>query len=154
MLYAVRQFFAIFCLMASVSAYASGLTEESVKQLISRVNNAVNKLNAQEVASVLAENVKVTVHIRTKGSSQVMNLSKQEYLAALQQGWAMSTNYKYARTNTVIKIQGEKALVSSLVKESMMVQGQSVSGNSKEEVTIELVRGKPLVTNVTAYTSM
>lgn len=54
----------------------------------------------------------------------------------------------------VIKIRENKAFVSALVQESMTVQGQIISGFSREVVTIELVNGTPLITEVVGYTGM
>ena len=52
------------------------------------------------------------------------------------------------------EIKNNKALVSAVVQESMIYQGQNMSGSTKEEVTIELVDGKPLVTKVIRHTRL
>jgi phosphoribosylformimino-5-aminoimidazole carboxamide ribonucleotide (ProFAR) isomerase len=154
MLRIVKIWFLVFSLAALTSACAPSLTEESAKQVISKIDNAVNTLNAQEVANALSDDVELILNINVQGQIQVLRPSKQEYIAMLQQGWAKSTNYEYSRSNMEIKIQGNKAFVSTNVKESMTVQGQNISGESKEEVTIELINGSPLITKVIGYTSM
>jgi hypothetical protein len=72
----------------------------------------------------------------------------------LKQGWAQYKKYKYSRSNVRIEIRDNKAIVTADVRESMTIQGQNISGESKEEVTIELVDGIPLITEVTGYTTM
>jgi hypothetical protein len=52
------------------------------------------------------------------------------------------------------EIKNNKALVSAVVQESMIFQGQNMSGSTKEEVTIELVDGNPLVTKVIGHTRL
>ena len=133
---------------------AAELTEETAKQVISRVDNAVNELNSKAVGDALSDNVSITININMKGQKQVMKPSKQEYISMLEQGWAQYTNYKYNRSNAVVKIIGNKAFVTGDVSESMTVHGQNISGTSKEETTIELVNGQLLITEVIGYISM
>lgn len=134
--------------------FAAELTEEKVNKLIAKVDNAAVSLDAIELAKLLSDNVSITMNISMQGKMQVMKPTKQQYLSMLQQGWSMYKNYKYSKSNVKIKIEGNKALVTADVKESMTVQGQSISGESKEEITIELVSGKALITNVVGYTKM
>lgn len=147
-------FIAFASLFFAFSSQASGLTEQAVKQVIGRMDDAAKSLNVQAVAGVLADNARITVHMGAMGGGQVMNLSKQQYIVALQQGWSLYANYRYSRGDTAINLQGEKAVVSYRAKEFMTVQGQSISATSKQEVTIELVRGKPLVTRLVAHADM
>ncbi len=150
----VKVCFLAFSLFASAISFASDLTEESVKSLLSKIDNAVANLNADEVSKALSDNVIITINITMQGQTQVMRPSKQEYIAMLEEGWSMYENYKYSKSNVKIKIQGRKAFVSADVRESMTVQGQNIAGESKEEITIELINGKPLITNMVGYTSM
>ncbi len=150
----VKVCFLAFSLFASAISFASDLTEESVKSLLSKIDNAVANLNAAEVSKALSDNVIITINITMQGQTQVMRPSKQEYIAMLEEGWSMYENYKYRKSNVKIKIQGSKAFVSADVRESMTVQGQNIAGESKEEITIELINGKPLITNMVGYTSM
>ena len=150
----VKVCFLAFSLFASAISFASDLTEESVKSVLSKIDNAVANLNANEVSKVLSDNVIITINITMQGQTQVMRPSKQEYIAMLEEGWAMYENYKYSKSNVKIKIQGRKAFISADVRESMTVQGQNIAGESKEEITIELINGKPLITKVVGYTSM
>ncbi len=150
----VKVFFLVIYTMASLAATASELTEESVKAIIAKADNAASTLNANGISNVMSKNAIIVMNINMKGKEHVLKPSKQEYIAMLQQGWSTYKNYKYTKSDVVIKIEGKKALVTANVKESMTVQGQNVSGESKEELTIELVNGKPLITKVIGYTSM
>ncbi|MFW2441144.1 MAG: hypothetical protein ACN4GR_17435 [Arenicellales bacterium] len=66
----------------------------------------------------------------------------------------MYEDYQYSKSSLKINIKDGKAFVSADVKESMKVQGQVMSGESKEELIIEMINGKALITNVVAYTSI
>ena len=144
----------IITLFITSFASAENLTEESVKNLISRVDNAVNSLNADEIAATMSDNIVIIMNITMQGQKQVLKPSKQEYIALLKQGWAAYQNYKYSKSNMKITLNNNKALVTANVKESMTIQGQNISGSSREEVTIELVNNKPMITAITGYTSM
>ncbi len=144
----------VFVLSVFTNSSAAELTEEAVKNLISKVDSAVNALNVQGVADALGSDVEIIMHISSQGQSQVIRPSKQEYLAMLEQGWAMFTDYKFSRSNLVIEMQENKAFVTVDTRESMIFQGQKISGQSKEEFTIEIVNGAPLVAGVITHSSM
>jgi len=149
-----RGCFFVIILFTSAISVASGLSEDSVNELLERVDNAAVNLNAEEISNALSNNVQITINISSQGKTQVLKLSKQEYIDMLKQGWSMYKNYKYSKSNVKINIQGSAAYVSADIKESMTVQGQDISGNSKEDLTIELVNGRVLITSVVAYATM
>lgn len=154
MRYIVNGIFLFLTLVVATGSYGSELTEESVKQIMSRLDKAANDRNAQAVAKELSNNVSITLNISMRGQKQVLKPSKQRYISMLQQGWAKYSDYEYSRSNMKIAIKGDKALVSAVVHESMTVHGRNVSGSAKEEVIIELVDGKPIVTGVSGQVSL
>lgn len=150
----VKSGFIIFSLFISSITYAAGISEKDVKSVMSKVDSAIANLDVKKVASTLSDNVTITMNISMQGKTQVMKPTKSQYISMLQQGWSMYSNYKYNRSNVKINIKGSKAYVSADVSESMTVQGKTISGNSKEEIIVEVVNGKTLITSVTGYTTM
>ncbi len=145
----------IISLCISAVSHAGGLTEKAIVDLMEKVDNATSSLNIAPIAEILSDNVAITMSITAQGQTQVLKPTKQEYLSMLQEGWSTYTNYKYVRTNVRIKIESEnRAYVTADVEESMTVEGQNITGRSKEEVTVELVKGKPKITRVTARVRM
>jgi hypothetical protein len=149
-----KAIFLFLSLAVATSAYAAELTEETVKQVISRIDKAVNDRNANALAKELSNNASIKINISVKGRKRAMTASKRRYISILEQSWAQYSDYNYSRSNMTMTIKNNKALVSVVVQESMVLQGQNVSGSTKEEVTIELVDGKPLVTKVTGHSSL
>jgi len=131
-----------------------GLTEKSVRGLMSQIDKAIASMNADRVGEALSDNVSITMNISTGGQKSVLKPSKQEYLTLLKEGWSQFTNYKYNRTTLKISLIGNKALITSDIYESMTMQGQNISGTSKEEATVELINGNPRITKVVGYTEM
>jgi hypothetical protein len=145
----------IIALCVSAISHAGGLTEKTIIDLMKKVDNATSSLDIAPIEEILSDNVAITMNITSQGQTEVLKPTKQEYLSMLQEGWSMYTNYKYVRTNVKIKLESEKrAYVTADVEESMTVQGQNITGKSKEEVTVELIGGKPKITKVTARVRM
>lgn len=130
------------------------LTKADVEKLIETMDQAVNDLDANAVASMLSENVEIVMDISSQGNTQTMTMNKQEYLTTLKQGWSAFEAYSYERTKLNIDMKNNKALLSFNVEEKMKVQGQNIEGTSKGEATVEMVGGKPLFTKMLANVSM
>lgn len=143
-----------FVIVVTTSAFAADLTEQSVKQVIETFDRANKAKNAGQIVSLMTDDVELTLHIDAQGQQQVIELTKPEYAALLQQSWDMASNYQYSRSNLAIKMDGNKARVTADIKESMTVQGQSVSAVTKTETVVESIDGKAMITRVTGFTNM
>ncbi len=144
----------IFSFAVHSMVNAGELTESSVKALIEKVDSAILTEDTSIISDAMSDNILIIMNFNMQGENHVMKQAKKEYLSTLQQGWDMCKNYKYKQSNMVIKIEGNRAIVTADSSESMTVQGKEVSGESKEETTIELVNGKPLITKIVGYTTM
>ncbi len=146
--------FSFFTTVISCSSSYDDLTEEIVKTALYKIDNAVENMDADGVSDALSDDVIIVLNIKTQGQNEVIRPSKQEYIAMLKDGWSMSKNYKYTRSNLKIDIQGDKAIITADTRESMTVQGQHITSKVSEKVTMELINGKPLITNVVGHISM
>ena len=150
-----KRLFLLACLAVCSSAvFAQNLTEKAVRDLMAKVDQAAVRKDAETVSKTLSDSVEIIMMISHGGQTQRMAMRKDQYMAALRQGWAVSSNYTYRRANEKIVLNGPKAYVSSEVFESMVINGQSLSTSSKESATIELINGTPLVTKVFATASL
>lgn len=139
---------------ASLTANAAELTKQAVERLIEQVESAAQSQNAHPIAEVLSDHVEIRLNINTQGQQQALSPTKQEYIDLLAQGWSLNSNYEYRRLKTDIKITGNKATISAVVKESMEIQGQAFSVTSTEKVIVELIHNEPKITRISAYSSM
>ena len=145
----------VFFLLAPSGVLAEALTEAMITGMIDKIDKAVSVQDAGVIASLMSTHVEIVMIVNAGGNTQVMRANKAQYLEMLQQGWAASTNYEYARTNMNIKIKSpNKAIVTTDVSESMTVNGQNMSGHTKEKATVELIDGKPLITRIVANVRM
>ena len=148
----VRVSFLVFISFATVISCSSSsydsLTEELVRSVISALDDATENKDATIFSDALSDDVKIIITINFQGQSQVVRPSKQEYIVMLEEGWAAASNYEYARTNLKIDMQGNKALITAIIRESMTVRGRNMNTRTFERVTMELIDGKPLITKV------
>jgi len=150
----IKATFIFICVIASSVASATELTEAAVKNLIDKVDKATIALNTSGIAEALSNNVIIVMHVNVQGKDHTVTPTKEQYISMLEQGWTAYKDYKYSKSGMVITMQGSKAVVKSNIIETMTIKGKEISGSSKEEVTVEMVNGKPLVTKVVGYTDM
>ncbi len=149
-----KAFIFCFSLLFSIYATAGDLTESQVKQMLERIEVAVQNLDAAAIGRQLADDVFIEVTVNAQGQSQVIQLEKQQYLQLLQTDWASYEDYDYSQTINSIEVKGNKAYISSNSVETMTMQGKTVEAGSKEASVIELINGVPLVTEIKAVTAM
>ena len=133
---------------------AGEITKSNIKAIIKKIDSAASTLDASKISDTMSDNVLIIMNITMQGKKYTMKPSKKEYLIMLQQSWDTYKNYTYKKSNVIIKIEKNKAIVTSDVSESMTVNDKNISGESKEEITIKLINGKPLITKVIGYTTM
>ncbi len=144
----------IFSFAVHSMVNAGELTESSVKAFVEKVDSAMLTEDTSIISDAMSDNILIIMNVNMQGKNQVMKPAKKEFLSMMQQGGDMCKNYKYKRSNMVIKIEGNRAIVTADISESFTLQGKEISAESKEETTIELVNGKPLITKVVGYTTM
>ena len=147
-----KNYFFVILLLLSANVFAAELTKENVSILLSKADAAVSNLDADGVANVLSDNVILIVSIKTKEQTQVLTLSKQEFILMLKFGWLSVESFKHSRTNEVIKRDGDKMIVTADVLGTMTVNGQNNNLDAKVEATIESINKNILITRLVAYT--
>ena len=147
-----KNYFFVILLLLSANVFAAELTKENVSILLSKADAADSNLDADGVANVLSDNVILIVSIKTKEQTQVLTLSKQEFILMLKFGWLSVESFKHSRMNEVIKSDGDKMIVTADVLGTMTVNGQNNNLDAKVEATIESINKNILITRLVAYT--
>lgn len=140
-------------LMASTQV-AAQTSEAAVQEFLARLDRAIAAKNVAEVGKLLSENAQFSGTVTAGGRARTVNANKAQYVAALKETWAQTSNYLYRRTNPEIVVSGGKATVTADVFESMIMQGHYVALKSKEVLTLEQSNGVLLVTGVVAKGTM
>lgn len=152
-----RQYLFLFALLFTSFALQAGqLNQAAVSSMLTQLDKSIQAKDANAVANLMSENIQITINVTSQGKTQIISVGKNEYIGMLSQGWTMAEEYSYKRENVNIKIidQGKKAHVTADVIETVTIQGQKHSGKSKEDVLVEMIDGKPMITRITGETSM
>lgn len=140
---------AIFLLLPAW-AHAGSISEQDVKDLMARADRAIATKNADELAGLLSNSARINLAISQNGSVQKMNLDKPGYMNLVKRAWSAIEDYRYERSNVKISINGNTATVTNDAHESMKVQGQRLSSDSKETTVLVVEQGKLMVSRVDA----
>lgn len=151
--------FVIAALTAACSPELTKLDEKAVHQFLNEAMSAVAKMDADAVCAKFAEHAEFRmVQIRFSGS-EIQTLSKAEYCEQLRPAYQQLKGSGMAQSTSLnvesieIAPDGKSAELKVKVTESMSVMGQTVTQQSDQSATLELVDGKPKYTRVTARTS-
>ncbi len=139
----------IFCsLFISSMSFAGEITEESVQTLLTKMDTASKNLDADAFAKILSDDAVIVA----KSMLGEKKPSKQEFIDATKRTWSVTENYKYNRTDTKTDIQVDKATASATILESGDIYGTKMSTKTKATMTIKLVNGEPLITELISQT--
>ena len=138
----------------SGSGSASELTESKINTFIDALNITIINLSTEDYAKALSDSASITLHINMEGTKQSIPLSKRDYISMLKQSWRLYKKYTYRRSNLKITLRDNSATVISDIHENMIVQQENISGHSREELTIELVNNKLLITKIINHTGL
>ena len=147
----------IYLIMIIAVAILSGCSqsesekEKAAQQLVDRMVVAANKIDTQEYKLMLADDVKISIKSEENGQQRVISPSKNQYLNIMAQARNSIQEYNLSVSDTKIRVEGEKAHVSTRVNESMKIEGQMRNSKSREELTLEFRDGKPVVTEYVVY---
>mgnify|MGYP001070890524 CR=1 FL=1 len=144
----------LLALFSLSSLSAQELTKSSVKTMIAAMDQAASKRDVVTIARFMHPNTIVKMHVTISGKVQEMQVSKQQYIQLMTQGLQAANSYEHETSNVKIRIKQGKAYVSMAVKETVGINGQTQVGNSQEDMTIELIQGKLMVTEIVAYTTL
>ena len=144
----------VVSLLFAITTQAAGLTQAEVETYLAKMDKAVQQRNVRAVSELMSDQADVVINLTLQGQSQVLSMTKEQYIEMLGQGWSAASDYSYQTSGVVIKINGDHALIFSQVHEKMTIQGQVISTSSKEEARVERVGGKLLATRIVAYTQL
>lgn len=154
MIYRKLLFVALLVLPIFAQA-AKSLSEHDVQGLLNKADMAVSEKDINLMAETASEHAVYVYHVSLDGESRSSRSSRDEYLNNLRRGWSEYENYEYVRTDTKITLESDsKATVNMVVTEYITIDGQNVQAVTNETITVEVVRGKALITKVVGYVKL
>jgi hypothetical protein len=147
----------ILCLLVACNVEANNLiNEQMVRDLVANFQLAVKSKDANSVISYFSDEATIEMTLAMPGGQQKSTLNRTEYKALLEATWKQSEEYTYEVTDLNIRINSDKtvAIVSDTIIESVKFMGQRMTTKTKEEIIIEIINEKLLITSVVGIAHM
>jgi len=143
----------MFLILGLTSASAKDvLTKQMVTNLLSKMDKTTVDLDAKALGDLLSDNVLIKIVLpKQNGKNPIVSPNKKQYISLLKQAWAKNKNYKYQRYNVNIEISNNKAITSFNAKESIQVENKTIDTYLKDQMLIEIINGKALITKVVSF---
>lgn len=128
------------------------LTQQRVQTMVERMEQAVARRDVDGVLKDVSPDVRITVTIKTPQGPQTIPMTYDTYKSALMQGWASAQKYDYRREKMDIQIapHQKEATVTAVVRETVVMNGETMVSLSHETSTVRLVNGKPMFVRIHA----
>jgi len=138
-------------LIALPSSGADMLTTERVEALLDAIDQASEARDVDALLTHMAAKLDVQMKMPASEGGD-MRMSRKEYAAMTRITFAMASDYSYRREDTHIDIaaDGQSATVTDTTIERVVIMGQTVNSKAREEATIELIDGKPMIVRLVA----
>lgn len=135
-----------FMLLPGMANTAS-LNEGSVRRFVESMDEAVRAKDMVAIDKMLSPDFKFMLVSRLFGVSDKVETDKAGFLSYTREGLNVAQYYKSKRDFLNIAIEGEKAICTSDLVESMVQRGMYISTVTSEKFVVEVVNG------TLAYTS-
>ncbi len=129
-------------------AQTGGLSRYSLQQIVDRVDNAITQRDVDGIASLLTPRAEISITVQTPDGKRRMRMTKAGYINALKQSWASASAYRYSRSGLEFELNGDAAVIRSVVTESMVVNGRQISLSTKEETFVQVINGEAMIVGV------
>ena len=125
----------------------SKLTKEVVSTIINSMITASKKHDVEGIIKNLASDFMVRINLPESLGGGLFVMDLAEYKKTMEESFAMTTEYQYDVSDISITIQndGESALVTDIVTETININGVILSTKSYETTIIEILDGAPKV---------
>ena len=111
-----------------------------------KMDAAAQRCDVEAVISRIAE----LAVISGSGSAQgdMFRMNKAQYRELLTVSCASGRQWSSVRTNEKISVEGDQAIVTADVAETITLDGQQATSNVRERATVELIDGKLMLTQL------
>jgi ketosteroid isomerase-like protein len=134
-------------LVSTVPVLAQELTVSAVKAFISEMDDAAERRDMDTVFRHISELCVISATMTFQGQVRTMRMNKTQY-RQLMTRTPPDDSYKSERTNDKISIEGDQAIATADLIETMIVDGKQVTKRTRERATIENIDGTLILTQL------
>ena len=136
-------------LLVATAAHAEDtLTEKKITAMTDAIEAAVRRHDAGAIVRHFAPGATIQIVMPPNAGGQTLTLSVKQYEQMLREGWAQYSQSTYRVEDAVIEISadGQTARLTNTTIEAIQMQGRTLSSRTREDLSVALVNGRPVIT--------
>ncbi|WP_158268881.1 nuclear transport factor 2 family protein [Pseudomonas mangrovi] len=152
----MKRLLALLLVLAAPLSFADqNLTKDSVTALLQQVTQAANAKDLDTLSRYLSEDFKVEIEV-PQAPEENVSMDLTEYREAVAATWALAEQYSIEVKIDEVSILdgGQRAVARSRVSETLLVEGENLNTESREELQVQLRDGAPRITHVKAIVDL
>jgi hypothetical protein len=135
-------------LLCSSPLLAEELTVSAVKAFDARMTAARERCESDAVASRISPLATISATTFALGEMRMSRMNKDQFRDQIAKRCAVGAQVRVVATNARVSIEGEQAVMTADVTETVSLDGRELSVKSRQRVTIELIDGKLMYTQM------
>jgi ketosteroid isomerase-like protein len=130
-----------------LSTANGSVTKEGVEVVLSLIDHAVQKKDADAILRHIAPNATFTIHMQRGTNRPSTSMNRDDYRKTLQMGFAFPGTYEYRRVETVVEAapDGQSAKATFRSVETLRQGGQEARIESVEVATFRAQGQEPVI---------
>lgn len=144
----VRILAATSVLICSSPLLAEELTVSEVKAFDARTTRAAERCEVDTVVNRISELATISTTTFALGDPRMSRMNKSQYREAMTRRCAIGSQVRIVATNEKVSIDGEQAVMTADITETLSLKGQEVTLKIRQRLTIELIDGKLMYTQI------
>ena len=135
-------------LICSSPLLAEELTVSEVKAFDARTTRAAERCEVDTVVNRISELATISTTTFALGDPRMTRMNKSQYREAMTRRCAIGSQVRIVATNEKVSIDGEQAVMTADVTETLSLEGREVTLKVRQRLTIELIDGKLMYTQI------
>jgi hypothetical protein len=135
-------------LLCSSPLFAEELTVSAVKAFDARMTTAGERCEVDAVVSRIAELASISTTTFALGDYRMARLNKAQFRDQMTKRCAAGAQVRIVATNEKVSIDGEQAVMTADVTETIALDGRETSIKLRQRLTVELIDGKLMYTQI------
>jgi ketosteroid isomerase-like protein len=121
---------------------AQELTVSALKAFTAKIDAAAKACDVDTIIDHVSELAILSGVGYQQGQMMRFRMNKSQYRELLTRVCATAREYTNVRTNEKISIEGDQAIITADVAETLVLNGQTIATNVRERATVESIDGK------------
>lgn len=152
----MKRLLALLLIIAAPLSFAEqSLTKENVTSLLEKVAQAANAKDLEGFSSHLSADFRIDIEV-PEAPEENVSMDLAEYREALSASWEMADEYSIRMKIEDIRIEdgGQRAVARSQVSETLLLEGENLNTESREELQVQLHDGSARISHIKAIVDL